>query len=222
LRREEVAQLAMISQTYYTYLEQGRAQHPSSAIVRSLAQALRLDSTQTAYLHALTTAVVEPQIPGATDQPVQQLRDVFEAVGDCPAWILNRPRDLLLVNQAATDLIGDWARQPGANFAVWVLLEPAARTVLLDWEMWARTLLARLRAASAGREDSRVDALIARVIDGSDWARAAWDQHEVFSPASEMRFRCGADVVVTRPAFLRTVASRDQEMVVHRIVRRGS
>src|ERR1700737_725448 len=67
LRREEVAQLASISSTYYTVLEQGRAVPPSRQVLDALATALQLDRTERSHIHELihgappagTPAVVE-------------------------------------------------------------------------------------------------------------------------------------------------------------------
>src|SRR5690348_9215492 len=53
LRREEVAQLAGVSTTYYTFLEQGRDVRPSRQVVTALASALRLSSAERAYLFQL-------------------------------------------------------------------------------------------------------------------------------------------------------------------------
>src|SRR4029453_10671249 len=53
LRREEVAQLAGVSTTYYTFLEQGRDVRPSRQVVTPLARALRLGSPERAPLFPL-------------------------------------------------------------------------------------------------------------------------------------------------------------------------
>src|SRR5215472_13524744 len=55
LRREELAQLAGLSATYYTRLEQGHGAHPSESVVESLAQALRLGPDEAAHLRALAS-----------------------------------------------------------------------------------------------------------------------------------------------------------------------
>jgi len=46
LRREEVAQLANVSVDYYVRLEQGRAAHPSAAVLTAVASALRLTEVE--------------------------------------------------------------------------------------------------------------------------------------------------------------------------------
>src|SRR5581483_383317 len=53
LRREEVAQLANVSATYYTFLEQGRQVRPSEQVLDALAAALRMSPAERAYLLTL-------------------------------------------------------------------------------------------------------------------------------------------------------------------------
>src|SRR3954453_5489712 len=53
LRREEVAERAAISVSWYTWLEQGRDIHVSDAVLNSIAECLQLDTTQREYLHSL-------------------------------------------------------------------------------------------------------------------------------------------------------------------------
>src|SRR5271155_758716 len=53
LRREEVALLANLSATYYTFLEQGRPVRPSAQVLDALASALRMSAAERRYLHVL-------------------------------------------------------------------------------------------------------------------------------------------------------------------------
>ncbi|MGH3404591.1 MAG: helix-turn-helix domain-containing protein, partial [Streptosporangiaceae bacterium] len=53
LRREEVALLANLSPTYYTFLEQGRPVHPSDQVLDALAGALRMTAAEHRYLRVL-------------------------------------------------------------------------------------------------------------------------------------------------------------------------
>src|SRR6266581_2662519 len=53
LRREEVAQLANVGLTWYTWLEQGRQARPSASVLAAIADALRLDAHEREYLFAL-------------------------------------------------------------------------------------------------------------------------------------------------------------------------
>src|SRR4051812_33425935 len=53
LRREELAQLAGVSATYYTRLEQGQSTNASPSVIDALARALRLDDDERAHLDDL-------------------------------------------------------------------------------------------------------------------------------------------------------------------------
>lgn len=53
LRREELAQLAGVSPTYYTRLEQGHSHNASDDVLDAIARALQLDEDEAAHLHNL-------------------------------------------------------------------------------------------------------------------------------------------------------------------------
>jgi transcriptional regulator with XRE-family HTH domain len=61
LRREEVAQLANVGLTWYTWLEQGRQARPSASVLTAIADALRLDAHEREHLFALAR---DPRRPG--------------------------------------------------------------------------------------------------------------------------------------------------------------
>ena len=53
LRREEVAQLAGVSTTWYTWLEQGRDIKVSASVLDAVSNALQLNTDERKYLFAL-------------------------------------------------------------------------------------------------------------------------------------------------------------------------
>lgn len=182
LRREELALLAGISATWYTYLEQGREIRASEQVLNALAEALRLDRHERAHLLQLAGHTAadapeerEPLAPEAAAVPL--------LLQPNPAYIIDGNYDVLSHNRAADTLfpklIDDEAERP-ANFVRWVFLEPAARDVVVDWEREARGLLARLRA-QAGRHpaDPRYTRLIDELNETSPEARAWWRQYDV-------------------------------------------
>lgn len=182
LRREELALLAGISATWYTYLEQGRDIRASDQVLDALASVLRLDGYERGHLfrlagHAPADDADEPEPLAAEAAAVPLLLQPH------PAYIIGGTYDVLSHNQAAGELfphLTEATADRPANFARWVFLEPAARDVLVDWEPDARGLLARLRTL-AGRHpgDPRYTRLIDELKAGSPEVRAWWPRYDV-------------------------------------------
>jgi transcriptional regulator with XRE-family HTH domain len=179
LRREEVAQLAGISTTYYTFLEQGRHVSPSRPILDALARALRLTPAEREHLHAL---VHGPQTPRPPEVLVPGVEELVAGLDPHPAYVSGRHWDVLAANKAACALWTDWSRRPPAerNILWWTFADPKARTVLVEWEAEARAQLARFRAAAARHpDDPAYEALLERLRRHSKEVREWWRQHDV-------------------------------------------
>ena len=76
LRREEVAQLASLSATYYTFLEQGRPVRPSGQVLDALAAALRMSAAERRYLQVLAygpDSAAGPAGAGTGGPPPEQI-----------------------------------------------------------------------------------------------------------------------------------------------------
>jgi transcriptional regulator with XRE-family HTH domain len=189
LRREEVAQLADISTTYYTFLEQGRDVRPSEQVLDSLGRALRLTPAERAHLHDLVHGPGPggAVAPDALQPPVAALVDRLDP---WPAYVTGRRFDVLACNRAARALWADWPSKPAEqrNVLWWTFLDPAAREVLVDWESVARAELARLRAASARHPgDPGFAALVEQLQQGSAEARRWWPEHDVVPLSSGVK-----------------------------------
>ena len=182
LRREEVAQLAGVSTTYYTFLEQGRDVRPSRQVVAALAGALRLSSAERAHLFQLAgiTLAADDQAQAETVAPV--VGAMVDRLDPFPAYLKGRRWDVLAANRAARALFADWpARAPGdRNKVWWMFTDPAARKVYVDWEQEASDMLARFRAAAARRlDDPDFTDLIERLHQASPEVRDWWPRYEV-------------------------------------------
>ncbi|MET8961820.1 helix-turn-helix transcriptional regulator [Streptomyces sp. NPDC004096] len=181
LRREELALLAGISATWYTYLEQGREIRASEQVLTALAQALRLDRHEQEHLFRL--AGHAPAAEAEEHRPLAgEVASVPLLLQPNPAYIIDGTYDVLSHNRAAEELFPKLitgADRP-ANLVRWVFLEPVARDVLVDWEPEARGLLARLRTQAARHPaDPRYARLIDELNANSPQARAWWPQYEV-------------------------------------------
>ena len=182
LRREEVAQLAGVGTTWYTWLEQGRDVRASTSVLDALAGALDMTSAERAHLILLGRGeqIVPERCPRETVEPT--MRRLVENLGPSPACILGRRWDYLAWNRAFTVVFGDPAELPaGRRNLMWSLFtEPARRELHTDWEQGARRAVARFRADSArhvGEPD--FEALISALQLASPEFREWWGHHEV-------------------------------------------
>lgn len=193
LRREEVAVLAGLSPTWYTYLEQARDIRPSPEALDSLARVLQLSEDERRYMHVLVYGEVIHPEPLETDihgnQLLRQIVNLMDA-SPYPVYCSNQYCDLIAWNPAATEWFDDWSRMaPGEpNFLRWMLVEPAARKVLVDWESEAQDIVARWRGEVAKWPgDARITALIAEFTETSPHFRQWWDDYDVQEHRSRVR-----------------------------------
>jgi transcriptional regulator with XRE-family HTH domain len=181
LRREEVAQLADISTTYYTFLEQGRDVRPSHQVLDALAGALLLTAAERAHLVELVHGSAA-SADRAADILAPEVATIVDRLDPWPAYVTGRSWDVLASNRACRMLWADWPALPAAerNVLWWTFMDPAARTVLADWKAEARAQLARFRSAAARHPgDEQFLSLIERLQAGSAQVRKWWPEHEV-------------------------------------------
>ena len=182
LRREEVAQLAGVSTTYYTFLEQGRDVRPSRQVVTALASALRLSSAERTHLFQLAgiSVAAEDQAQAETVAPV--VSTLVGRLDPFPAFLKGRRWDVLAANRTARALFTDWsARDPGdRNLLWWMFTAPEARKVYVHWEKEASDMLGRFRAAAGRRpDDPDFTELIERLHQASPEVRSWWPRYDV-------------------------------------------
>jgi transcriptional regulator with XRE-family HTH domain len=187
LRREEVAQLASLSVTYYTFLEQGRQARPSEQVLEALAAALRMTPAERRYLLSLAHGPADAAAGGEAGAAAPPERvspgvaDLVRRLEPGPTLVKGRCWDVLAANPAARELFGDWSGTPGMrNLVRWMFTSDAAREIYLEWEPEARALLGRFRLAAARHPgDPRVMRLIAELRRDSPQVRDWWPAHDV-------------------------------------------
>lgn len=182
LRREEVAQLASVGVTWYTWLEQGRDIHVSSQILESLAQVLLMNADEKAHLFSLANQPLVPPPPIQQEMVSPLLRRFLDQLGPSPAYITGRRWDLLAWNQAACQVLGNFSAQPPEhrNIVWFVFTNQEFRRRAMDWEGIAQRVLAQFRASS-GRTpgDPWFTTLIEALKEASPEFRLWWPRHEV-------------------------------------------
>lgn len=148
LRREELAQLAGIGVTWYTWLEQGRPIHVSASVIESLSRALLLDRQEREHLYLLANQPLPTEIPiyeGAVSPILQHVLDNLEV---CPSFISDPRWNVVAWNRAACVVFGDFARMNARQRnVVWAMFtDPYFKQLYTDWEHNARSLIGRFRS----------------------------------------------------------------------------
>jgi transcriptional regulator with XRE-family HTH domain len=187
LRREEVALLANLSVTYYTFLEQGRPVRPSAQVLDALASALRMSAAERRYLHVLAYGPGGASGPApAASAPPERLdpavADLVQRLEPFPSLVKGRRWDVLAANPAARELFADWSAGPPGerNLVRWMFTTDQAREVYLEWEPEARAMLGRFRLSAARYpDDPDVRTLIAELQRSSEHIRDWWPRHDV-------------------------------------------
>jgi len=177
LRREEVAVLAGVSVSWYTWLEQGRDIQPSADALRRIAKVLKLDRVESAHLFALS-ALSPPSGPDAAagGGVSAGLEMLVRAIDPIPAYVRNARLDILVWNDAIADLFVDYGSlQPHERNTLRLLfLYLPYRTQILDWEQMARGMISTFRTARAHAQDkapfdSLIDELSGQSPEFRDW-----------------------------------------------------
>ncbi len=179
LRREEVALLAGVSVSWYTWLEQGREIQPSADALGRIAKVLKLDQVEASHLFALSSREAPAVATGG--QLSDGLALLVRAI-PVPAYVRNTRLDILAWNDPIADLFVDYGMlQPHERNTLRLLfLYPPYRTQILDWEQMTRGMISAFRAARAqARDKGPFDSLIAELNEASPEFRAWWQDTDV-------------------------------------------
>ncbi len=182
LRREEVAQRANISPTWYTWLEQGRGGAPSAHVLDRIAVGLMLTEPERDHLHVL--AFGHPPEPHYRQHEsiTPRLQRVLDAMPFSPAIIRTATWDVVAWNKAATVILTDYARLPRdrRNILRMIFSDERVRAAQDDWRNVARYVVGAFRAdaarAGAGME---VRQLVDELSASSPEFKAMWDDNEI-------------------------------------------
>ena len=183
LRREEVAQLAVISPDYYTRLEQGRMK-ASEPVLADLARVLRLDEDQRAYLFGLAGKNVARPRRRARQLVQPQLQRLLDDLPTTPAFVIGRRTDILGWNRMGAALITDFGQIPEQHrtFIQLLFTDPAMRALYADWEGVTRLAIAQLRMDSLEYPgDPKLAAIVGELSVRDPLFRQWWAAHDVAS-----------------------------------------
>ena len=184
LRREEVAQRANISPTWYTWLEQGRGGAPSADVLDRIARALMLTDVEREHLFLLGLGR-PPEVRYRKNEGVTpRLQRVLDALEPSPALIRTATWDVVAWNRAATVMLTDYGSLPPEqrNILRFIFLDPRVRAAQYDWESVARFVVGAFRvdAARAGAA-AEVEPLVDELCRLSPEFKAMWRDNDVRS-----------------------------------------
>jgi transcriptional regulator with XRE-family HTH domain len=184
LRREEVAQRANISPTWYTWLEQGRGGAPSADVLDRISRALMLTDVEREHVFLIGLGRPPAVRYQASEGVSPRLQRVLDALETSPAIIRTTIWDVVAWNRAATIVLTDYAKLPPErrNILRLIFSEPRVRAAQYDWESVARFVVAAFRAdAARAGAVSHVAAFVDELCDLSpDFARL-WRDNDVRS-----------------------------------------
>jgi len=151
LRREEVAQRANISPTWYTWLEQGRGGAPSADVLDRIAAALMLTDVEREHLFLIGLGRPPEVRYQASEGVSPRLQRVLDALETSPAIIRTAIWDVVAWNRAARLVLTDYSKLPPErrNILRLIFSEPNIRAAQYDWNSVARFVVAAFRADAA-------------------------------------------------------------------------
>lgn len=186
LRRDELAVLAGLSPDYYSRVEQGRQANVSLEVLDALARALRLNDVERAHLRDLA-APIHRRRSSATEAPQRPdpgLLRVMTMLGHVPVLLLGHRGEVLARNTLLEAVLGV-PMEPGSSFTRFMLLDPAARVRIINWNEFAQALVGALRREVGRRpHDQRLIALIDELRVADEDVARWWEDHAVRDYAS--------------------------------------
>ncbi|NHC60541.1 helix-turn-helix transcriptional regulator [Paenalcaligenes suwonensis] len=187
LRREEVAQLCDISVTWYTWMEQGREIAISPTVCARLAGELRLGRAERQYLFELAECA-DPEHGELLSQLPDGLEDCVRSIA-APAYILDRCWNVLARNEALLRLFDGWPdRNPVPNLLHYIFLDPAARSLVVDWEQRATRVVSEFRGdVGAHVDEPELHALLQSLLSTSPVFAQWWGRQTVVEREGGLR-----------------------------------
>ncbi|WP_092335578.1 helix-turn-helix transcriptional regulator [Desulfosporosinus hippei] len=184
LRREEVAQLAGIGLTWYTWLEQGRPIHVSTQVIESLARVLLLNKQERIHLYLLANQPLPADIPGCQGTVSPILQHVLDSLILCPSLVMDQKWNVIAWNKAACLIFGDFHEMNlRERNIVWAMFtDHKYKQLYGDWNLYAKGLVGRFRSMCGQYiEDSWLTQFIDDLKMQSTEFNLWWSLHEIES-----------------------------------------
>ncbi len=182
LRREEVAQRANVSATWYTWLEQGRGGAPSADVLDRIARAMLLTDVEREHMFLLGLGRPPEVRYHAPEGITPRLQRVLDTLDHSPAFIRTATWDVIAWNRAAAAVMTDYSAPPDGQRNVLRLMfrDARVRAAQSDWQSVARYVVASFRADVARAGAARdVQSLVDELCAASPEFAAMWRDNDV-------------------------------------------
>lgn len=189
LRREEVAALAGVGLTWYTWLEQGRDISVSATFLDNLSKTLKLDAAERRHLFLLTHQRLPSELGKTWCSVPPLVQQLMDDLPTRPAYILNLRWDVLAWNAAADKLFSFSAHTPERRNMLWLIFtDPIMRRLLAPWDEQASQMLSSFRRDFArAAQDPVIDGLVEELTKVAPEFKAWWKNQEVNAPCQGVR-----------------------------------
>ncbi|MEZ0065607.1 hypothetical protein ABIA32_001607 [Streptacidiphilus sp. MAP12-20] len=181
LRREEVAQLAAVGVTWYTWLEQARDIQVSTQVLDAIARGLLLDQVERQHLFVLAGAS-DPARPKVCPVVTPVVRAILDQLAPMPSLVLNSRFDVIASNDVYSRIVGGLERyEPEERNLLWLAFtEPGWRTLLPDWDVAVGHMVAKFRVALGDHvAEPGYKSLLKRLQLASPEFAEQWEHHDV-------------------------------------------
>lgn len=186
LRREEVAQRANISPTWYTWLEQGRGGAASADVLDRIARALMLTDVEREHLFHIGLGHMPERRSRHDEGVLPRLQRVLNALEPSAAMIRTSTWDVIAWNRAVAVMLTDYGALPPQerNILRQIFCNPHNREVQYDWESVARFVVGAFRVDAARSGDAaQVAAAVEELSRLSPEFEAMWRENDVSESA---------------------------------------
>jgi transcriptional regulator with XRE-family HTH domain len=181
LRREEVAQLAGVGVTWYTWIEQGRKIKASPQVLDAICRTLMLDPHERSHVFTLAgSPLSEADVESSSLAP--SIHMILEQLGHIPAIVTNARKDILAYNQMFDVMVEGLSDVPwDERNMIWlVFTNPRWRERLVDWDVATSLMVAQFRAAMADHVGEPAwKCLLSRLQAASPEFARLWKRHDV-------------------------------------------
>jgi transcriptional regulator with XRE-family HTH domain len=183
LKREEVAQLANVSLSWYTWLEQGRSIKVSSQVLESIGHALLLNEAEMRYIFILSQLAMTDIKLGESQIVIKPLQVILNKLEPFPSFAFDQYWNVIGWNASAKMVFGDYEKMNDRERnIIWrTFMVPYHKTLFSEWDKVTQWLVANFRlSCGIYASDQWFIKFIKELMDESEDFKKCWLKCDVF------------------------------------------